>query len=46
MKSGDEYAFAGSGRLYGKVGVCRFCLEADLRAQFEYTDQGGWEVDY
>jgi hypothetical protein len=46
LKSGDEYAFAGSGRLYGKVGVCRFCLEADLRAQFEYTDQGGWEVDY
>lgn len=46
LKSGDEYAFAGSGRLYGKVGVCKFCLEADLRAQFEYTDQGGWEVDY
>ena len=46
LKSGAEYAFAGSGRLYGKVGVCKFCLEADLRAQFEYTDQGGWEVDY
>jgi hypothetical protein len=46
LKSGDEYAFAGSGRLYGKAGVCKFCIEADLRAQFEYTDQGGWEVDY
>ncbi|MFN0075049.1 MAG: hypothetical protein ACKVY0_01110 [Prosthecobacter sp.] len=46
LKSGDDYAFAGSGRLYGKAGVCKFCLEADLRAQFEYTDQGGWEVSY
>jgi hypothetical protein len=46
VKSGSDYSFAGSGRLYGKAGVCKFCIEADLNASFNYTKAGGWKVDY
>jgi hypothetical protein len=46
LKSGDSYAFAGTGSMYGKAGYCPFCLEATFTINFSYTDAGGWSVDY
>jgi hypothetical protein len=46
LKSGDSYAFAGTGSMYGKAGYCPICLEASFTINFNYTDAGGWAVDY
>lgn len=46
LKSGDTYAFAGSGRIYGRAGPCPLCVEAEFNATFNYTDAGGWNVDF
>ena len=46
LKSGDSYAFAGTGSMYGKAGYCPICLEASFTINFSYTDAGGWSVDY
>jgi hypothetical protein len=46
LKSGDSYAFAGTGHVYGKAGPCPVCIEADLNVGFNYTDAGGWKVSF
>ncbi len=46
LKSGDTYAFAGTGRVFGKAGICPICTEANFHVDFKYTDSGGWDVDY
>ena len=46
VKSGSVYNFAGTGRLFGEVGKCPFCIGFDKTVGFTYTDAGGWDVDY
>ncbi len=46
VKSGSVYNFAGTGRLFGEVGKCPFCIGFDKTVGFSYTDAGGWAVDY
>jgi hypothetical protein len=46
LKSGSTYAFAGSGRIYGRAGPCPICVEADFRPSFNYTDANGWKVEF
>jgi hypothetical protein len=46
LKSGDSYAFAGTGSVYGRAGPCPVCVEASFTVKFNYTDAGGWKVDY
>ena len=45
-KAGNTYAFAGSGRVFGKAGICPFCTEADFNCDFNYTDSTGWKVKF
>ncbi len=46
VKSGAVYSFAGTGRVFGKVGVCPLCTEFNKQVEFKYTANGGWDVDY
>ena len=46
VKSGSVFNFAGTGRLFGEVGKCPFCLSFDETVGFSYTDADGWAVDY
>ncbi len=46
VKSGSVFNFAGTGRLFGEVGKCPFCLSFDKTVGFTYTDAAGWDVDY
>lgn len=45
-KSGSTYSFAGTGRVYGRAGPCPVCVEAEFNASFNYTDAGGWKVNF
>lgn len=45
-KTGNTYAFAGMGRVFGKVGICPFCTEADFHCDFNYTNSTGWKVKF
>jgi hypothetical protein len=45
-KSGDTYNFAGYGRVFGQAGKCPLCVKANFQVDFQYTDVGGWEVDF
>jgi hypothetical protein len=45
-KSGDTYNFAGYGRVFGSAGPCPLCVEANFQVDFQYTDLGGWQVDF
>lgn len=44
-KTGNDYAFAGRGKLYGRAGVCPLCVEFNKTVDFSYT-RGSWDVDY
>ena len=45
-KTGNTYAFAGQGRVFGEAGVCPFCVKANFQCDFQYTDASGWDVDF
>ncbi len=45
-KTGNTYAFAGQGRVFGEAGVCPFCVNAKFHCDFHYTDSSGWKVDF
>ena len=45
-KTGNTYAFAGHGRVFGEAGVCPFCVKANFQCDFQYTDASGWDVDF
>ena len=44
-KTGNNYAFAGRGKIYGKAGACPLCVEFNKTVEFSYTG-GKWDVDY
>ena len=44
-KTGNNYAFAGRGKIFGKAGVCPLCVEFNKTVEFSYTG-GKWDVDY
>ena len=45
-KTGNTYAFAGQGRVFGSAGPCKLCVKANFQCDFNYTDSTGWDVKF